>query len=102
MQRVNAACGIAFHEKFSYPGLAIAPDADVVSLVGSLLDSNAAPSKIAFGTEAGLYQQRCGIPAVVCGPGDIANAHRADEYVECRQLAACDQFLGRLANALSS
>ncbi len=102
MKRVNPACGIAFHEKFSYPGLAVAPDAEVVAFVGAMLNSGAPPAKIAFGTEAGLYHQRCGIPALVCGPGDIATAHRADEYIECRQLAACDQFLSRLASALSS
>lgn len=101
MKKVNPSCGIAFHEKFSYPGLCLSPDAEVVTFVKSLLDSNAAPGKIAFGTEAGLYQQLCGIPMAVCGPGDIGNAHQADEYVEVRQLAACDLLLGRLAEALS-
>ena len=101
MKKVNPSCGIGFHEKFAYPGLSIAPDAEVVTLVKSLLHSHATPGKIAFGTEAGLYQQRCGIPMVVCGPGDIANAHQADEYVDARQLAACDLFLSRLAEALS-
>ena len=101
MKKVNPACGFFFHEKFAYPGLSLAPDAAVVTLVKSLLHSDAAPGKIAFGTEAGLYQQRCGIPMVVCGPGDIANAHQADEYVDTRQLAACDVLLGRLAEALS-
>jgi len=101
MKKVNPACGFVFHEKFAYPGLSLAPDAEVVTLVNSLLHSDAAPGKIAFGTEAGLYQQRCGIPMVVCGPGDIANAHQADEYVDTRQLAACDVLLGRLAEALS-
>jgi acetylornithine deacetylase len=101
MKKVNPSCGITFHEKFAYPGLSIAPDAEVVTFVSSLLHSRAVPGKIAFGTEAGLYQQRCGIPTVVCGPGDIANAHQADEYVDTRQLAACDLFLERLAGALS-
>jgi acetylornithine deacetylase len=101
MKKVNPSCGIVFHEKFAYPGLSIAPDAEVVTLVKTLLHSQATPGKIAFGTEAGLYQQRCGIPMVVCGPGDIANAHQADEYVDTRQLAACDLFLTRLAEALS-
>ena len=101
MKKVNASCGIVFNERFSYPGLSLAPDAEVVAFVQSLFDSKPLPGKIAFGTEAGLYQQRCGIPTVVCGPGDIANAHQADEYVDARQLAACDLFLGRLAAALS-
>jgi acetylornithine deacetylase len=100
MKKVNPTCGIVFTERFSYPGLSLAPDAEVVAFVQSLLDSKAAPGKTAFGTEAGLYQQRCGIPTVVCGPGDIANAHQADEYLDVRQLAACDLLLGRLAAAL--
>jgi acetylornithine deacetylase len=102
MKKVNPSCGIVFHEKFAYPGLSIAPDAEVVTFVNSLLHSSAVPGKIAFGTEAGLYQQRCAIPMVVCGPGDIANAHQADEYVDARQLSACDLFLARLAGALSA
>ena len=101
MKKVNASCGIVFNERFSYPGLSLAPDAEVVAFVQSLFDSKPLPGKIAFGTEAGLYQQRCGIPTMVCGPGDIANAHQADEYIDARQLAACDLFLGRLAAALS-
>ena len=102
MKKVNSSCGIVFHEKFAYPGLSIAPEAEVVTFVNSLLQSRAVPGKIAFGTEAGLYQQRCAIPMVVCGPGDIANAHQADEYVDARQLSACDLFLERLAGALSA
>ena len=101
MKRVNPSCGIFFHEKFAYPGLSILPDAEVVTFVNSLLDSHTPPGKTAFGTEAGLYQQRCAIPMVVCGPGDIATAHQAEEYVETSQLAACDLFLDRLAEALS-
>jgi acetylornithine deacetylase len=101
MKNVDPSCGIVFREKFAYPGLCIAPDSEVVSLVQSLLDSHAPPGKIAFGTEGGLYQQRCGIPTVVCGPGNIANAHQPDEYIETRQLAACDLLLDRLAHALT-
>jgi acetylornithine deacetylase len=100
MKKVNPSCGFVFKEKFAYPGLSLAPDAEVVTLLNSLLDSHATPGKIAFGTEAGIYQQSCGLPMVVCGPGDIANAHQPDEYVDSNQLAACDLFLDRLAGAL--
>jgi acetylornithine deacetylase len=101
MRKVNPSCGIVFHEHSSYPGLSIAPDSAVVSFVKSLLDSDTPPCKVGFGTEAGIYQQRCGIPMVVCGPGDIANAHQPDEYIDAGQLAACDLFLDRLAVELS-
>lgn len=101
MKRVNPACGFVFCEQSSYPGLSIAPDAEVAAFVQSLLDSEAPPGKVAFGTEAGLYQQRCNIPMVVCGPGDIADAHQPDESIDAGQLAACDRFLDRLAAKLS-
>lgn len=52
-------------------------------------------SHIAFTTEGGLYQA-AGIPTVVCGPGDIAQAHTADEYVERSELAACEEMIARL------
>ncbi len=50
-----------------------------------------------FGTEAGIWRPALGIPAVVCGPGDIADAHRADESVELEQLERCLAQLGALA-----
>lgn len=56
-------------------------------------------SKVAYGTEAGLFQ-RAGIPAVVCGPGDIQQAHKADEFVALEQLAACESFLGKVVDSL--
>ena len=54
-----------------------------------------ATTLVAFGTEAGLFQ-RAGIPTVVCGPGHIAQAHQADEYVSLAQLAAGERFLQAL------
>ena len=51
---------------------------------------------VSYGTEAGLFQQ-AGIPAVVCGPGSIDVAHKADEFVPLDQLDACAAFLRRVA-----
>ena len=45
-----------------------------------------------FGTEAGFFQQ-AGIPAVVCGPGAIAQAHQPDEWIASDQLVAADRFM---------
>jgi acetylornithine deacetylase len=50
---------------------------------------------VPFGTEAGQFQA-AGAPAVVMGPGDIAQAHQPDEYIDAAQLAACDALLPRL------
>lgn len=55
---------------------------------------------VSFGTDAG-YFQRVGIPSVVCGPGSIEQAHKADEYIELAALGQGLDFLDRLADKLS-
>jgi acetylornithine deacetylase len=52
---------------------------------------------VSYGTEAGIYQM-AGHPTVVCGPGDIQQAHTADEWIAVDQLKACLAFLERLLN----
>jgi len=49
---------------------------------------------VPFATEGGQFQG-AGWSTVVCGPGSIEQAHKADEYVEREQLAACETFLDR-------
>jgi acetylornithine deacetylase len=51
----------------------------------------------AFGSESGHFQD-VGISAVMCGPGDIAQAHKPDEFVAVDQLAQCERFLLKLAD----
>ena len=81
-----------------YPGLATSPDAPVVGLVEGL--AQAGRTKIAFGTEAGVFD-KAGIPTVVCGPGSMeGQGHKADEYVTAEQLAACDVMLSRLLDRM--
>jgi len=82
--------------KAAYPGLARDDHSAAVQLAASVSGSNEIHS-VAYGTEAGLFQA-AGIPAVVCGPGSIAVAHRADEFIALDQLDACAAFLRRVAN----
>jgi acetylornithine deacetylase len=51
----------------------------------------------AFGSEAGQFQQ-AGISSVLCGPGDIAQAHQPDEWIALGQIAECEAFLRKLAD----
>jgi acetylornithine deacetylase len=55
---------------------------------------------VPYATEAGRFQQ-AGLPAVICGPGSIDQAHQPDEYIETAQLAACVGLLRDLAAELS-
>jgi acetylornithine deacetylase len=102
MRAVAPEASIDFTPLSSYPGLQVDAEAEAVRFVQSLLDDRAPPGKIAFGTEAGLFHARCGVPTVVCGPGDIAQAHQPDEFVEIEQLQRCLGFLARLRDALSA
>jgi len=87
------------HVHAEYPGLVRNVDSPAVRLACALSGNNDVHT-VAFGTEAGLFQQ-AGIPAVVCGPGSIHVAHKADEFVELDQLDACATFLRRLAQRAS-
>ncbi len=100
MQAISPQANIEFNALSSYPGLFTPPDATVVSFVQGLLDHKQPTDKVSFGTEGGLFTQRLGIPAVVCGPGSIQQAHKPDEYVSVAQLAACDRLMHNLVQAL--
>lgn len=99
MRAVAPEAGIAFTEIYEYPGLGMEPEHPAVTFVKGLAGRND-HGKVAFGTEAGLFRQRAGIAAVVCGPGSIEQAHKADEYVEVEQIGRCEGFVRRLLDRL--
>jgi acetylornithine deacetylase len=84
-----------------YPGLDMPADCDAVNRVQAILGKGTESIKVAFGTEAGLFHERLGVPAIVCGPGSMEQGHRADEFVETAQLADCDLFLERLIDGIT-
>ena len=94
MRAVDPAARIAFELKSSWPGLETPAAFDVVGLAKTLAVRNE-HSKVAYGTEAGLFALSS-IPTVVIGPGSIDQAHKADEYIAVAQLEACSAFLDRL------
>lgn len=67
-------------------------------IVAELTGANGA-DLVSFGTEAGIFQA-LGMDVVVCGPGSIEQAHKADEYVSVDQLGQCVAMLERLAEKL--
>jgi acetylornithine deacetylase len=96
-------CGTAIdldinHE---YPALDTPPNAEVVELAGELT-GHRETIKVGYGSEAGLFSGRLGIPTVVCGPGSIDQAHKPDEFVALDQLQACDAMMDALIARLSS
>ena len=99
MQAVRPETSITFEEYSSFPPLDTPIDHEVVALAKALSGANAT-SKVAFGTEAGLFSH-AGIPAVICGPGSIEQAHKPDEYITLEQVALCEAFMERLRRHLS-
>jgi acetylornithine deacetylase len=77
-----------------YPGLALDEDSPAVKLARELSGANRVEA-VAYGTEAGHFQN-AGIPAVICGPGSIDQAHKADEFVALSELTACEGFLRKV------
>lgn len=100
MKAIAPDAGFAWQEMSSFPGLETPPDAEVVALAKALSGGNTT-AKVAFGTEAGLFHDS-GIPAVVCGPGSIEQAHKPDEYVSLEQVALCEGFMARLIDRVAA
>lgn len=97
MQRVAPEAGFRFEPICDVPSFLVEADAPLTRLA-QRLSGEARTTLVAFGTEAGLFKA-AGIPTVVCGPGEIAQAHQPDEYVTLEQLARCERFLQGLAQS---
>jgi acetylornithine deacetylase len=82
-----------------YPAFSISADDTAVLAVAKLAQCAATEYTVSFGTEAGIYAA-AGIPTVVCGPGDITRAHKADEWIGIDELAAATRMIRRLAGSL--
>lgn len=50
---------------------------------------------VSFGTEAGIFNDH-GVPAIICGPGSIEQAHKPNEFIELAQIRSCVEFMLRL------
>ena len=93
--RARAACARMENEIRSfYPGMKLDLNSPAIALAREITGANDVGA-VSYGTEGGLFQQ-AGIPAVICGPGSIEQAHRADEFVEVSQLEACASFLRKV------
>ncbi|HEX4369247.1 MAG TPA: acetylornithine deacetylase [Rhodopila sp.] len=98
MKAVHPDCGFTYEIGLEMPGMALQADHALATVVKHVVGSNSA-GKVAYGTEGGFYEN-AGIPTIICGPGDIAQAHQPDEWIAESELDACDKFIRRLADRL--
>ncbi len=95
MRHVEPDSGFRFEVLHELPSLALADGHPLASLAMEASGAGAnRPGAVSYGTEAGIFQ-RAGIASIVCGPGDIGRAHKADEWIGQDELDACDRFVRR-------
>jgi len=100
MRQVTKDAAIEITAVNSVPAFVATRASEAVALALALTGATETRA-VSYTTEAGLFEQ-AGCPAVICGPGDIAQAHAADEYVSVAQLDSCMAFLEGLAKELSA
>jgi acetylornithine deacetylase len=94
MQEIAPDTGISIRRINIVPGLAPDDESPAEALGLSLTGANGLAA-VSYATEAGLFQQ-AGIPAIICGPGSIEQAHKPDEWIEASELEACRKFMEKL------
>jgi acetylornithine deacetylase len=95
-RRVAREAGVDIAITNEVPPFAAGADSEAVALALHLAGQNQTHA-VSYATEAGLFQA-AGSPAVVIGPGDIAQAHAADEWIAKAELDKCMGFLARLGD----
>ena len=98
MQEVVADTYIEITPRFDVPALQPEKNGLAETLVRQITGDNAS-HKVSYGTEAGQFQE-AGYSAVICGPGDIAQAHQPNEFIEISQFEAGHQFMRDLVDRL--
>ncbi|STX29003.1 acetylornithine deacetylase [Legionella beliardensis] len=91
MQQEYPLAAVNLNEIAGVPSFAAHADSKLTQLCQAITGQYAA-KKVAYATEAGLFQEAA-ISTIVCGPGSIEQAHRANEFVTLAQLQQCEQFL---------
>jgi acetylornithine deacetylase len=95
MRAVAGEADVTITRTSAVPAFAAEPSSEVVALALKLAERDETFA-VSFGTEASLFHE-AGTPSVVCGPGDIAQAHTANEWIAVEELDKCTEFLRRLA-----
>jgi len=94
MQAISPVASIVFEPMAVIPSLDTDEDAVVTQLAKAASGTNSI-QKVSYNCEACLFHEG-GVPTIICGPGDIDQAHKPDEYIEMEQIAKCEDFMRNL------
>ncbi|MDE4133524.1 acetylornithine deacetylase [Phaeobacter sp. QD34_3] len=100
MQAIHPDTRIEINKKFNVPGLVPEQDGAAETLVRAITGDNGT-HVVSYGTEAGQFQE-AGYSAVICGPGDIAQAHQPNEFITVAQFNAGHDFMRQLVDRLAA
>ncbi|WP_186473695.1 acetylornithine deacetylase [Psychrobacter sp. KCTC 72983] len=100
MQARAPETGIELMQEESVPAMTDNNSAELQSLIAALTGDDER-HKVAYATEGGQFTN-AGIPTIICGPGSIEQAHKADEYVEMIEIERCDGFLQKLLDSCTA
>lgn len=100
MQAINLDCFINLEAGYGVPGLKPEENGVAEALVRKLTGDNG-QHVVSYGTEAGQFQAE-GYSSIICGPGDIAQAHQPNEFITVNQFQAGEAFLDRLIDDLAA
>ena len=98
MQKIAPGSRITLTEGEDVIGLVPEEDGAAERLVRRLTGDNGS-HVVSYGTEAGHFQA-AGISSVICGPGNIEQAHQADEYISVAQFEAGEAFMRKVVDSL--
>ncbi len=94
MRKVAKEASITIQQTNQVAPFIASPDSELAGLVLKLAGQNETFA-VSYATEAGLFQE-AGSSSIICGPGDIAQAHTANEWIAKAELQKCSAFLARL------
>ncbi|MGP9544281.1 acetylornithine deacetylase [Psychrobacter sp. AOP7-B1-25] len=100
MQARAPETGIELIKSVGVPAMTDSDSDELQSLIAALTGDNER-HKVAYATEGGQFTN-AGIPTIICGPGSIEQAHKADEYVALSEIERCDAFLKRLLDSCTT
>jgi len=81
------------------PGLLTSEDSSIVDFMSTIIE-NKKLGYVAYATEAGQFAE-AGFESIICGPGSIEQAHRANEFVSIEQLDLCVKMIENIVEELS-
>ena len=98
MKKENKKCSINFSVTNNFPPLKTPINNKIVNLALKNLNTNITGT-VSFGTEAGVFN-KIPIETIVCGPGNIDQAHKPNEFISIEQINKCEVFLKNIIKTI--